>query len=112
MRMFNALGLNEELLTQYNFQFIIIPFNNSFLKTYRKRWIAEGIKSPFCNENVDRQILLSLDKINMNWEEHQLQSQQINYSERLFIMDEANKYVNTVLSNKIKLSICIKLLGK
>jgi len=65
MRMFNGLGLNEELLTQYKFKYIIVPFNTSQLKTTRLKWIRDGIKSPFCKDSVDSQIILSLQKINL-----------------------------------------------
>lgn len=65
MRMFNGLGLNEELLTQYKFKYIIVPFNTSQLKTTRLKWIRDGVKSPFCNADVDSQIILSLHKINL-----------------------------------------------
>ncbi len=65
MRMFNGLGLNEELLTQYKFKYIIVPFNTSQLKTTRLKWIRDGIKSPFCNGAVDSQIILALHKINL-----------------------------------------------
>src|SRR3972149_1439370 len=65
MKMFNALGLNEEILTQYDFEFIVIPFNGNNLITYREKWLREGIKSPWCNDSVDSQILLPIEKINM-----------------------------------------------
>lgn len=65
MRMFNGLGMNEELLTQYKFRYIIVPFNTSQLKTTRLKWIRDGKISPFCNAAVDSQIIMSLHKINL-----------------------------------------------
>ncbi|MBK6913008.1 MAG: hypothetical protein IPH11_04830 [Ignavibacteriales bacterium] len=66
MRMFNnGLGINEQILSLYNFTFIVIPFNDSVLKTSRIKWLKEGILSPFYNTSVDRQIILPLNKINL-----------------------------------------------
>lgn len=65
MRMYCGLGLNEELLTRYRFKYIIVPYNSSQFKTTRLKWIRDGIKSPFCNDSVDSQIILPLSKINL-----------------------------------------------
>lgn len=78
MKMFSALGINEEILTQYNFEFIIVPFNGSFLRTYRAKWLLEGVRSPFCNEAVDSQILLPISQINMEgWQDTKPEAKQL-----------------------------------
>ena len=66
MKMFLGIGINAEVLTNYNFDFIVIPFNNSILRTTRLKWLQQGIRSPFCNKLVDSQIILPLSKINMS----------------------------------------------
>jgi hypothetical protein len=67
MRMFkSSLGINSQILNGYTFKFIVIPFENTILRTLRKKWISEGVVSPYSNFHVDQQILLSLDKINMD----------------------------------------------
>jgi len=78
MRMFSGLGINEHILTHYNFAYILIPFNDSELKTTRKKWLQLGIASPFCNMNVDKQIILKLDHINLSESDYN----QIRKSER------------------------------
>ena|ERR1035437_1015395 len=66
MRMFKgSLGINSEILNNYNFEFIEIPYEGTILRTTRKKWINEGVVSPFSNSRVDQQILLPLSKINM-----------------------------------------------
>jgi hypothetical protein len=66
MRMFNgSLGINSEILNNYNFEFIEIPYEGTILRTTRKKWITEGKVSPFSNSKVDQQILLPISKINM-----------------------------------------------
>jgi hypothetical protein len=66
MRLFhNSLGINSQILNGYTFKYIVIPFENSILKTTRKKWISEGVVSPYSDIHVDQQILLPLDKINM-----------------------------------------------
>jgi hypothetical protein len=64
-RTFKGLGLNAQLLAEYNFKFIEIPFENTTLKTIREKWLAEGIPSPYCNSLVDQQLILRLDRINL-----------------------------------------------
>jgi len=66
MRLFhNSLGINSQILNGYTFKFIVIPFENAILKTTRKKWISEGVVSPYSDIHVDQQVLLSLEKINM-----------------------------------------------
>jgi hypothetical protein len=67
MRMFkNSLGINSQILNGYTFKFVVIPFENTILKTTRKKWISEGVVSPYSDIHIDSQILLPLDKINMD----------------------------------------------
>ncbi len=68
-KMFNGLGINEELLLvlqELDIKFIEFPFCGEILKTTTNKWLREGIKSPFCSDRVDQQIVLGLDKINLN----------------------------------------------
>ncbi len=65
-RLINGLGLNAELLTTYLFNLIEIPFEGKILRTTREKWIKEGIPSSYSNTNVDQQIILPLQKINMD----------------------------------------------
>lgn len=71
----NSLGLNTELLTHFDFKFIFIPFENTLLKTYRLKWIAQGVLSPFNSSIVDSQILLPIHKINLDWENQRQQNE-------------------------------------
>lgn len=64
-----GLGLNAELLNRYDFDFIEIPFGDKVLKTTKEKWISKGKLSPFCNHRVDKQIILPLSQINMDFEE-------------------------------------------
>lgn len=63
-RNLNGLGLNAELLSNYRFEFIEIPFEGKILKTTREKWLKEGIPSSYSNSNVDQQIILPIPKIN------------------------------------------------
>ncbi|MGA7721851.1 MAG: hypothetical protein WCA84_11830 [Ignavibacteriaceae bacterium] len=78
-----GLGLNSEILfiilPYYSIETIIIPFEGRLLKTLADKWRTLGITSPFCNDAVDKQIILSFDLLNM---------------------DDANKYAETVSVRK------------
>lgn len=68
-RVFNGLGINEELLfflNEMGIKFIDIPFCDEMLRTTTKKWLQKGIKSPYSNEKVDRQIILRLNDINLS----------------------------------------------
>jgi hypothetical protein len=70
-RMFgNSLGINSEILNivmpSFGIEIIEIPYLDEVLRTTSNKWIAEGKVSPYCNELVDKQILLALSKINMD----------------------------------------------
>lgn len=68
-RMFNGLGINEELLIilrDLNIKYIEVPFCGEILKTTVEKWLSKGIKSPYCSEKVDRQLILRLDRINLD----------------------------------------------
>lgn len=67
--MFSGLGCNEELLTilrDLNIKYIEVPFCGEILKTTVEKWLSKGIKSPYCSEKVDRQLILRLDRINLD----------------------------------------------
>ena len=72
----NGLGLNAELLTNYRFEFIVIPFENKILTTTREKWLKEGIISPYNNNVVDKQIILPLSEINLSEEEEKIEVEQ------------------------------------
>ena len=74
-KLWNGLGINAEILTRTDFDFIDIPYLNQTLRTTRKKWLRLGTVSPFCNELVDKQIILSLDQINMDGTESYLQKE-------------------------------------
>ena len=64
-----GLGINQQLLNflkEKEYKFIEIPFENRLLKTTVTKWISFGIKSPFVSDKVDQQVILSLDKINLD----------------------------------------------
>ena len=68
-KMFNGLGLNEELLLilkEIDIKYIEIPFCGEILETTIDKWLREGIRSPFCSDRVDQQIVLRLDKITLD----------------------------------------------
>jgi len=65
-----SLGLSAELLNivlpHFNINRIIIPYQGADLETTASKWRKLGIVSPFCNRAVDKQIILALDKINLD----------------------------------------------
>ena len=68
-RVFDGLGLNEQLLIilkELDIKFIEVPFCGKILKTTTDKWLREGIRSPFCSHRVDQQIVLRLDKITLD----------------------------------------------
>ena len=67
--MFNGLGLNEEILfmlRDLRIKYIEVPFNDSILKTTTEKWLQQGIRSRYADDRVDRQLILSLPKINLD----------------------------------------------
>lgn len=68
-RVFNGLGINEDLLMnlkEMGIKFIDVPFCGETLKTTTKKWMQKGIRSPYSNDKVDRQIILRLNDINLS----------------------------------------------
>lgn len=61
-----GLGLNEEILFMKNFDVIKVKFCDKILTTSRLKWLCCGIVSPYCNQIVDKQIILKLSEINLN----------------------------------------------
>ena len=72
-KMFNGLGLNEELLfllRELDIKYIEVPFCGKVLETTTDKWLSKGISSPYCSDRVDQQLILPLDKINLDEAEH------------------------------------------
>ena len=68
-KMFNGLGINEELLfllRELDIKYIEVPFCGNVLETTTDKWIGKGIPSPYCSDKVDQQLILPLDKINLD----------------------------------------------
>jgi len=63
---FEGLGCNEEILLNKDFDVIKIKFNDEILTTTRLKWLRSGIASPYCNSEIDKQIILPLDKITLD----------------------------------------------
>ena len=55
-----GLGINSEILSRLNFDFIEIPYNNEVLKTTRAHFIKHSIPSPFVSGRVDKQLILKI----------------------------------------------------
>lgn len=85
-QIFNGLGLNEELLIILNemgIKFIEVPFCGEMLKTTTEKWLQQGIRSRYSNENVDRQKILRLSDINLS-ESHSIPSNKLDNQLSLF----------------------------
>ena len=68
-KMFNGLGLNEELLfllRELDIKYIEVPFCGEVLETTTNKWLRKGIPSPYVSDRVDQQLILPLDKINLD----------------------------------------------
>jgi hypothetical protein len=76
LRSLNGLGLNKELLSNYRFEFIVIPFENKIFTTTREKWLKKGVISPYDNNVVDKQIILPLSEINLSEEEEKIEVEQ------------------------------------
>lgn len=59
-----GLGLDSDLLHLDSFDLIKIRYNESILTTSRFKWLSKGIVSPYCDQRVDKQIILKLSDIN------------------------------------------------
>jgi len=67
-KMFNGLGINEELLLilkELDIKYIEILFCGEILETTTDKWLREGIRSPFCSSEVDQQIILPINRITL-----------------------------------------------
>ena len=60
-----GLGINEEILMRKDFDSIKVKFNDQILTTTRLKWLKHGIVSPYCDQRVDKQIILKVSEINM-----------------------------------------------
>ena len=65
-----GLGLNEEILSLSSFDTIKIKYNDRILKTTRRKWLAKGVLSRYCDATVDKQVVLKISEINMQGAEH------------------------------------------
>jgi hypothetical protein len=58
-----ALGVNEEVIKELKFIKIIeIPFNDTILRTTKLHLLKHAIPSPFCSSEVDKQLIIAVDK--------------------------------------------------
>ncbi len=64
-----GLGINIEILDlilpRFNIEQIQIPYLGNLLKTTVCKWRALGVVSPYGDDHIDKQIILSFDLINM-----------------------------------------------
>jgi hypothetical protein len=63
---FEGLGINENILLRKDFDKIMIKFNDEILETTRWKWLEKGITSHYCDMSVDKQIILPINKINLD----------------------------------------------
>lgn len=61
-----GLGINEEILLRTDFDLMKVKFCDKILTTTRLKWLNNGIVSPYCNQIVDKQIILKLSDINLD----------------------------------------------
>lgn len=68
-RMFNGLGINGEILAiilpHFEIEKVAVQYEDELFVTTAENWLKNGIKSPFCNSQVDRQIILNFELMNM-----------------------------------------------
>jgi hypothetical protein len=64
-----GLGINQEILLRNDFKIIKIKYLNEILSCHRLKWLNKGITSPYCNQKVDKQIILALNEINLDYVE-------------------------------------------
>jgi len=66
----NGLGISSEILFTilpfFSIVTIRIPFEGRTLTTTVNKWQKVGIVSPYSSTQIDKQIILSLNKINMS----------------------------------------------
>jgi hypothetical protein len=55
-----GIGINVEILSRFNFDFIEVPYNNEVLKTTREYFLKHSIPSPYQTERVDPQRILKI----------------------------------------------------
>jgi len=60
-----GLGLNNEILHLDSFDTIKLKFNDKILTTTRRKWLAKGIISKYCNAKIDKQVIMKLSDINL-----------------------------------------------
>lgn len=68
-KLFNGLGLNEEILfmlRDLRIKFIEVPYRSTTLSTSVEKWLREGIRSPYASDKVDRQLVLKLARITLD----------------------------------------------
>jgi len=56
-----GIGLNSEIISRFNFEYIEIPFAGDTLRTTRKNFLKKSIPSPYCSEKIDHQRILRLE---------------------------------------------------
>ncbi len=56
-----GIGINEEMILRLNFNFIECEINGKLYRTTKEQLLKKGIRSPYQNSRVDRQIILRLE---------------------------------------------------
>lgn len=80
----SGLGICEDILLRTDFDLLKIKFCDKILTTSRLKWLHRGIVSPYCNQTVDKQIILKLSEINLNdIEKYQPSEIQVNLFEEV-----------------------------
>jgi len=64
-----GFGCNEELLVllkNLGIEFIEISYCNEPLRTTVDKWLRQGVCSPYSSDKIDQQIILGLNRINLD----------------------------------------------
>lgn len=56
-----GIGINEEMITRLNFDFIECEINGIVYKTTKKHFLKKAIRSPYQSAKVDRQWVLRIE---------------------------------------------------
>lgn len=56
-----GIGINEEMILRLNFDLIECEINGKIYRTTKEQLLKKGIRSPYQNSRVDRQVILRLE---------------------------------------------------
>lgn len=56
-----GIGINEEMILRLNFKLIECEINGKLYRTTKEQLLKKGIRSPYQNSRVDRQVILRLE---------------------------------------------------